>query len=255
VVGTVEREPVPVHTGHPNDEGRDVAQKVIGLIGGMSWESSAEYYRIINEKVRDRQGGLHSARCLMWSFDFAEIEALQHAGRWDKATELLVEAARRLERGGADFMLICTNTMHRMAEDVQAAVTIPLLHIADPTAERIKAAGFKRIGLLGTAFTMEQDFYKGRLTAKHGLDVIVPDAEDRRTVHRVIYDELVQGRVEEKSRAAYRAIIARLVAQGAEAIILGCTEIMLLVRPEDSAVPLFDTTAIHADAAVERALS
>ena len=144
-----------------------MAQKVIGLIGGMSWESSAEYYRIINEKVRDRLGNLHSARCLMWSFDFAEIEALQHAGRWDKATELLVEAAQRLERGGADFMLICTNTMHRMADDVQAAVSIPLLHIADPTAERIKAAGLKRIGLLGTAFTMEQDFYKGRLTAKH----------------------------------------------------------------------------------------
>lgn len=232
-----------------------MAQKVIGLIGGMSWESSAEYYRIINEKVRDRLGALHSARCLMWSFDFAEIEALQHAGRWDKATELLVEAAKRLERGGADFLLICTNTMHRMADDVQAAVSIPLLHIADPTAERIKAAGFKRIGLLGTAFTMEQDFYKGRLAARHGLDVLVPGEDDRRTVHRVIYDELVQGRVEAKSRDAYRQIIARLVARGAEAVILGCTEIMLLVRPEDSAVPLFDTTAIHADAAVERALA
>ena len=232
-----------------------MAQKVIGLIGGMSWESSAEYYRIINEKVRDRLGNLHSARCLMWSFDFAEIEALQHAGRWDRATELLIDAAQRLERGGADFMLICTNTMHRMADDVQAAVSIPLLHIADPTAERIKAAGLKRIGLLGTAFTMEQDFYKGRLTTRHGLDVIVPDAEDRGTVHRVIYDELVQGRVEEKSRAAYRQIIARLVERGAEAIILGCTEIMLLVRAEDSKVPLFDTTAIHADAAVERALT
>ena len=232
-----------------------MSQKVIGLIGGMSWESSAEYYRIINEKVRDRLGALHSARCLMWSFDFAEIEALQHAGRWDKATELLIEAAKRLERGGADFMLICTNTMHRMADDVQASVSIPLLHIADPTAERIKQAGLKRIGLLGTAFTMEQDFYKGRLTARHGLDVLVPDEEDRRTVHRVIYDELVQGRVEVKSRDAYRQIIARLVARGAQAVILGCTEIMLLVRPEDSAVPLFDTTAIHADAAVERALA
>ena len=232
-----------------------MTQKIIGLIGGMSWESSAEYYRIINERVRERLGALHSARCLMWSFDFAEIEALQHAGRWDKATELLIEAARRLERGGADFLLICTNTMHRMADDVQAAVAIPLLHIADPTAERIKAAGLNRVGLLGTAFTMEQDFYKGRLMAKHGLDVIIPDEEDRRTVHRVIYDELVQGRVEEISRAAYRAIIARLVARGAEAIILGCTEIMLLVRPEDSPVPLFDTTAIHADAAVEQALA
>jgi aspartate racemase len=232
-----------------------LSQRVIGLIGGLSWESSAEYYRIINERMRDRLGGLHSARCLMWSFDFAQVEELQHAGRWDDATALMVEAARRLERGGADFVVICTNTMHRMADDVQAAVPIPLLHIADPTAERIKEAGLTRIGLLGTAFTMEQDFYKGRLTARHGLDVLVPDEADRRTVHRVIYDELVQGKVEEKSRDAYRQIIARLVARGAEAIILGCTEIMLLVRPEDSAVPLFDTTAIHADAAVERALA
>ncbi|HEY4076638.1 MAG TPA: aspartate/glutamate racemase family protein, partial [Rhizomicrobium sp.] len=235
--------------------GRRMTQKVIGLIGGMSWESSAEYYRIINEKVRDRLGPLNSSRCLMWSFDFAEIEALQHSGRWDEAGQMLADAAQRLERGGADFLVLCTNTMHRLADTLQAAVSIPLLHIADPTAERIKKAGFKRIGLLGTAFTMEQDFYKGRLAARHGLDVLVPNDADRATVHRVIYDELVQGRVEESSRAAYRAIIARLVAQGAEAVILGCTEIMLLVRPEDSAVPLFDTTAIHADAAVEAALS
>ncbi len=232
-----------------------MSQKVIGLIGGMSWESSAEYYRIVNERVRDRLGGLSSARCLMWSFDFAEIEALQHAGRWDDATALMIDAARRLERGGADFVVICTNTMHRMADQVQAAIGLPLLHIADPTAERIRAAGLRRVGLLGTAFTMEQDFYKGRLVQKHGLEVLVPDDADRATVHRVIYDELVQGRIEEASREAYRGVIARLVERGAEAVILGCTEIMLLVRPEDSPVPLYDTTAIHAEAAVELALS
>jgi len=230
-------------------------QKVIGLLGGMSWESSAEYYRIINEAVRERLGGLHSARCLMWSFDFATVEALQHAGRWDDATALMIDAARRLERGGADFILICTNTMHRMADAVQAAIGIPILHIADPTAERIKAAGLRRIGLLGTAFTMEQDFYKGRLARQHGLEVLVPEEADRATVHRIIYDELVQGRVEPASRAAYREIIARLVDRGAEAVILGCTEIMLLVKPEDSNVPQFDTTAIHAEVAVERALA
>lgn len=230
-------------------------QKIIGLLGGMSWESSAEYYRIINQAVRARLGGLASARCLMWSFDFAEIEALQHAGKWDEATALLIEAAQRLERGGADFALICTNTMHRMADAVQAAIAIPLLHIADPTAERIKAQGFRRVGLLGTAFTMEQDFYKGRLVTRHGLEVLVPDDADRALVHRVIYEELVQGRVEEASRQAYRAVMARLVAAGAEAIILGCTEIMLLVGEGDASVPLFDTTAIHAEAAVERALA
>jgi aspartate racemase len=232
-----------------------MSQKVIGLIGGMSWESSSEYYRIINQAVREKLGGLRSARCLMWSFDFGEIEALQHAGKWDDATALMIDAAKRLERGGADFFLICTNTMHRMAHDVQAAVGIPLLHIADPTAERIKARGITRVGLLGTAFTMEQDFYKGRLKDKFGLDVLVPDADDRATVHRIIYEELVQGRVEAGSRDAYREVIARLVERGAQAVILGCTEIMLLVKPEDSAVPLFDTTGIHAEAAVERALS
>lgn len=230
-------------------------QAVIGLIGGMSWESSAEYYRIVNEGVRDRLGGLRSARCLMWSFDFGEIEALQHAGRWDDTAALLVDAARRLERGGADFFLICTNTMHRMADQVQAAVGIPLLHIADPTAAAIKASGLVRVGLLGTAFTMEQEFYKGRLQDRHGLEVLVPGAEDRALVHRVIYDELVQGRAEPASREAYRQVIARLVGRGAQAVILGCTEIMLLVGAEDSAVPLFDTTTIHAQAAVSRALA
>ncbi|WP_439502279.1 aspartate/glutamate racemase family protein [Aminobacter ciceronei] len=229
-------------------------QKVIGLIGGLSWESSAEYYRIINEQVRARLGGLHSARMLMWSFDFAEIEALQSSDRWQEATLEMIGAARRLERGGADFVVICSNTMHRMASEVQAAIGIPLLHIADPTAERIRAAGLGRVGLLGTAFTMEQDFYKGRLAELHGLEVLVPEAEDRAVVHRIIYDELVQGRVEARSRLAYREVIARLVARGAEAVILGCTEIMLLVGSEDSAVPLFDTTGIHAEAMVERAL-
>ncbi|MGO9603184.1 MAG: aspartate/glutamate racemase family protein [Candidatus Binataceae bacterium] len=230
-------------------------QLVIGLIGGLSWESSAEYYRIINQAIRNRLGGSRSARCLMWSFDFGEIEASQHEGDWDEATRLMVEAAQSLERGGADFFLICSNTMHRMADQVAAAVRIPLLHIADPTAERIRALGFRRVGLLGTAFTMEQDFYKGRLQHRFGLDVLVPEANDRALVHRVIYDELVQGRIERSSRDAFRAVIARLVERGAAAVILGCTEIMLLVRPEDSRVPLFDTTRIHAQAAVDRSLA
>ena len=229
-------------------------QQVIGLIGGMSWESSAEYYRIINQAVRARLGGVRSARVLMWSFDFGDVEALQHAGRWDDAAALLVDAAQRLERGGADLVLICTNTMHLMADQVQAAIGVPLLHIADPTAECILAAGLSRVGLLGTAFTMEQEFYKGRLHDRFGLDVLVPPSEDRRCVHRVIYDELVQGRVEAVSREAFRGVIARLVERGAQAVILGCTEIMLLVQPQDSPVPLFDTTTLHAEAAVERAL-
>ncbi len=229
--------------------------RMIGLIGGMSWESSAEYYRILNQGIRDRLGPTASARCLLWSFNFAEVEALQHRGDWDGLTALMVDAARRLEAGGADMLLICTNTMHRMAPAVQEAIDIPLIHIADPTAERIKAAGFTRAGLLGTAFTMEQDFYKGRLSERHGLDVIVPDAADRATVHRIIYEELVAGRVVPASRAAYRDVIARLVAKGVEAVILGCTEIMLLVRPEDSLVPVFDTTLIHAEAAVQLALA
>ncbi|KDM68747.1 putative aspartate/glutamate racemase [Acidiphilium sp. JA12-A1] len=228
--------------------------KMIGLIGGMSWESSAEYYRILNQGVRDRLGPTASARCLLWSFDFSEIERLQHDGDWNRLTARMIDAARRLETGGADMLLICTNTMHRMAEAVQNAVSVPLLHIADPTAQRIRKAGLKRIGLLGTAFTMEHDFYKGRLRDVHGLDVVVPDEHDRAVVHRIIYDELVAGKVVSASRDAYRQIIARLVADGAEAVILGCTEIMLLVKPEDSPVPLFDTTALHAEAAIAMAL-
>jgi aspartate racemase len=231
-----------------------MAQKIIGMLGGMSWKSSAEYYRLVNEGARDRLGGLHSARCLMWSFDFDDIAVLQREDRWDDAAAQMVEAAQRLERGGADFLIICTNTMHKAYDRMRAAVELPLLHIADPTAARIKADGHKRVGLLGTAFTMEQEFYKGRLADLHGLDVIVPDAADRATVHRIIYDELVQGKVEAASRDAYRAVIGRLVAAGAEAIILGCTEIMLLVGPEDSPVPLYDTTGLHAAAAVELAL-
>ena len=229
--------------------------QVIGLLGGMSWESSAEYYRIVNETVRDRLGGLHSARCLMWSFDFAEIEALQHAGDWDGATAEMIEAALSLERGGADFVVICTNTMHKMADAIQAAIGIDVLHIADPTAEAIKREGFGKVGLLGTAFTMEQDFYRGRLESRHGLSVLIPCDSDRKIIHDVIYHELVQGVVNTSSRDAYRGVMARLVEAGAEAIILGCTEIMLLVQPEDSAVPLFDTTALHAAAAVDRSLA
>lgn len=227
---------------------------VIGLIGGMSWESSAEYYRIINREMQKRLGGVHSARSLMWSVDFGEIESLQHLGDWDKLTEQMIDAAIRLERGGADFVLMCTNTMHRMAGAVSEAIAIPLLHIADPTGEKIRAAGFGKVGLLGTAFTMEQDFYKARLKELFGLEVIVPKAEDRRTVHEIIYKELVVGKVLPRSRDFYRKIITSLIGNGAEAIILGCTEIMLLVSDEDSAVPLFDTTTIHAIAAVDRAL-
>jgi aspartate racemase len=229
--------------------------RMIGLIGGMSWESSAEYYRILNQGVRDRLGPTASARCILWSFNFAEIETLQHHGDWERLAAHMVDAATRLEAAGADVLLICTNTMHRMADEVQAAVGVPLLHIADPTAEGIKAAGFNKVGLLGTAFTMEHEFYKGRLAQQHGLNVIVPGAEDRATVHRIIYEELVAGKVLPSSRKEYRAIIARLIEDGAEAIILGCTEIMLLVQPEDSAVPLFDTTALHANGAIEMALA
>ena len=230
-------------------------QAVIGLIGGMSWESSAEYYRIINREVRSRLGGVHSARSLMWSVDFGEIERLQHQGDWDELTKRMKDAAIRLERGGADFVLLCTNTMHLMADAVGAAINIPLLHIADPTAEKILAAGFRKVGLLGTAFTMEQEFYRGRLEKKYGLDVLVPNVGDRRIVHDIIYKELVAGEIRPESRMAYREVIARLISQGAQAIILGCTEIMLLVSTEDSAVPLFDTTTIHALAALDRALA
>ncbi len=229
--------------------------QMIGLLGGMSWESSALYYRLLNEGVREHLGPTASARCLLWSFDFSEIEALQHRGDWKTLTVRLIEAALHLQNAGAGFLLICTNTMHRMAPEIQAALVIPLLHIADPTAEAIGRAGFRKIGLLGTAFTMEQDFYKGRLEDRHGLQVMVPDAADRAEIHRVIYEELVAGRIRPESREIYRRVMAKLIEAGAEAIILGCTEITLLVSAEDSAVPLFDTTSLHARAAVERSLA
>ena len=228
--------------------------KTIGLIGGMSWESTATYYRLINEAVKQRLGGLHSAKVVLYSVDFAQVENMQNAGDWDGAGVLLAHAARSLESAGADFLLLCTNTMHKVAPAIQTAVHIPFLHIADPTAEAIKAAGFSSVGLLGTRFTMEQDFYTGRLREKYGLQVLVPDLPDRDIVHRVIYEELCLGRLVDASRDEYRRIIAALVSRGAEAIILGCTEISLLVEQQDSAVPLFDTTRLHAHAAVEWAL-
>jgi aspartate racemase len=228
--------------------------KTIGMLGGMSWESSIEYYRIINETVKEKLGGLHSAKSLMYSVDFAEIETLQSEGDWDEATQALIGAARHLEAGGADFLVICTNTMHKMADEVETAIGIPLLHIADATADAIKAQGLSKIGLLGTRFTMEEDFYAGRLIEKHALDVLIPDAEDREIVHRVIYDELVLGEIKAESREQYKRIIEKLIDAGAQGVILGCTEIGLLVKDEDSRVLLFDTTTIHAVAAVEMAL-
>jgi aspartate racemase len=228
--------------------------KTIGLIGGMSWESSIEYYRIINQTVKARLGELHSAKSLMYSVDFAEVEILQHQGRWTEAAEMLVDAAKRLENSGADLIVLCTNTMHKVADDIQANVKIPFLHIADATAQRVLASGIRTIGLLGTRFTMEEEFYKGRLSRNYGLDVMVPDAQEREIVHRVIYDELVVGRIEPSSKAQYVRIIEQMIRQGVEGIILGCTEIGLLIHQEDSQVPLFDTTRIHAEAAVEYAL-
>ena len=226
----------------------------IGLIGGMSWESSAEYYRLLNETVRDRLGGLHSAECLLFSVDFAEIEAMQVQGRWDDAAARLVEAARALEAGGAELLVLCTNTMHKVAGAVEAAVSVPLLHLADTTAAAVREQGVATVGLLGTAFTMEQDFYRDRL-AGHGLTVLVPGEDDRALVHRVIYDELCLGVVREASRTAYQAVIARLVEAGAQGVVLGCTEIELLVGPQDSPVPVFPTTRLHVLAAVDAALA
>jgi aspartate racemase len=228
--------------------------KTIGLIGGMSWESSCEYYRIINETIKDRLGGLHSAKITMISVDFAEIEVLQREGRWDETARILIAAAQSVERGGGDFVVICTNTMHKVAEDVQEQVQIPLLHIADATAERIKSQGLNKVGLLGTKFTMEESFYKDRLIERHGLEIVIPTEPEREVVHRVIYDELCLGEIKGASKERYIQIMEHLVEEGAEGIILGCTEIGLLVGQEDSPVPLFDTTQIHAEAAVEYAL-
>jgi len=228
--------------------------KTIGLIGGMSWESSIEYYRIINETTRTKLGGLHSAKSLMYSVDFAEVEILQHQGKWAEAADMLVDAAKRLESGGADFIVLCTNTMHKVAEEIQASVQIPLLHIADATAQVVKDSGIRAIGLLGTRFTMEEEFYKGRLSQQYGLQVHIPNAQEREVIHRVIYDELVVGEIKQHSKEQYLGIIERMLAQGVEGVILGCTEIGLLIHKQDSRVPLFDTTRIHAEAAVEYAL-
>ena len=228
--------------------------KTIGLLGGMSWESTVPYYRQINEAVKARLGGLHSAKIVLYSVDFAEVERLQHQGDWTAAGALLADAARALERAGADFIVLCTNTMHKVAPAIEGAVQIPLLHIADPTAGAIRRAGLHRVGLLGTRFTMEQDFYRGRLAGQHGIEVMVPDADDRDLVHRVIYEELCLGRIEQASRQAYRDVMRRLVERGVQGIILGCTEISMLVGDEDASVPLFDTTAIHAEAAAALAL-
>ncbi len=228
--------------------------KTIGLLGGMSWESSLEYYRLINQIVRERLGGLHSAKSILYSVEFAEIEAYQHQGEWDKAGEILIHAAQALERAGADCLLICTNTMHLLAPQVQAAIDIPLLHIADATAVAIKKAGLTHIGLLGTEFTMTMDFYKGRLIDQHGLHVLIPPDAPRQQVHRIIYDELCLGKILPDSKATYQAIIADLVTAGAEGVILGCTEIGLLIKEGDTAVPLFDTTYLHAATAVDFAL-
>lgn len=228
--------------------------KTIGLIGGMSWESSLEYYRIINEQVKAKLGGLHSAKSLMYSLDFDQIEKLQHQGKWDELTSILIKAAQDLEKGGADFVLICTNTMHKMAEDVQDNINIPLLHLVDTTADKIKQNRLKKVGLLGTNFTMEEDFYKGRLMNKYGLDVIIPNEKDRKIIHQVIYQELCLGDIKKSSKDRYIEIINKLIESGAEAVILGCTEIPLLIQQEDVKVPLYDTTTIHAEAAVEYSL-
>ncbi len=228
--------------------------KIIGVLGGMSWESTVVYYERMNRAVRERLGGAHSAEILLYSVDFGRIEALQHAGEWEALTEEMITGARRLMLGGAAFLVIATNTMHKMAEAVQAVTGLEVLHIADATAAAVRAAGARRVGLLGTRFTMEEPFLREKL-AGWGLDVLVPDAEGRELVHRIIYEELVQGVVRDESRQRYREVMARLVERGAEGIVLGCTEIGLLVGADDASMPVFDTTRIHAEAAVERALA
>ncbi|MEZ9762099.1 aspartate/glutamate racemase family protein [Vibrio splendidus] len=227
--------------------------KTIGLLGGMSWESTMSYYKSINEGVKANLGGLNSAKICMYSVNFDEIEKLQHQGRWAETADILSDAALSVEKGGADFILICTNTMHKVVPEIEEKITIPILHIADTTARKLLEQGVQKVGLLGTAFTMEQDFYKGRLTDKFGIDVVTPDESDRVKVHNIIYQELCRGEVKEESRAVYRKIIEKLSQQGAEAVILGCTEIALLIQQQHTDVPLFDTTAIHAEAAVRLA--
>ena len=228
--------------------------KTIGLIGGMSWESSSEYYRIINNTIKERLGGLHSAKCVMYSADFEEIEKLQHQGKWDELTKLMINFAQKLEVACADFIVICTNTMHKMAQEVENNINIPLLHIADATAERIIEKGLRKLGLLGTNFTMEEDFYKKRLKERYDIDVIIPSQNDRRIIDNVIYNELCLGIIEQSSKEKFKEIIKVLVSDGADGVILGCTEIPLLISQEDVETPLFDTTTIHAKSAVEFAL-
>lgn len=229
--------------------------KTLGLIGGMTWHSTVDYYRLINEGVQKRLGGSHSAEILMLSVDFEPVERLQTEGDWAAMGRLMAGAARTLEKAGAEGLVLCTNTMHRLAGDIEAAVRVPFLHIADATAAAVKRAGLGTVGLLGTRYTMEQDFYRGRLEKKHGLKVLVPDEPGRATVHDVIFKELARGKVREDSRRAYVEIIAGLKRRGAEGVILGCTEIPLLIKDQDSPVPVFDTTALHAAAAVDFALS
>jgi aspartate racemase len=228
--------------------------QLIGFIGGMSWESSAEYYRLANEMTRDRLGGLHSARCVLYSVDFAEIERMQTEGRWDDAAAALATGAISLQSAGADFVVLCTNTMHKVADEVAAAIDVPLLHIGDTTAGAVRDAGVRRVGLLGTGFTMAEPFYADRLRS-HGLDVVVPSADDQAIVHRIIYEELCLGVIRDESRDAYRQVIRRLVEAGVEGVIYGCTEIELLVGPDDSDVPVFPTTRLHVVAAVDRAMT
>ena len=235
--------------------GDNGSMRTIGLLGGMSWESSIEYYRLLNQAMRERLGGLHSAECVMWSVDFAAMEALQRSGDWNEAGRRLAALAQRLDQAGAECLVLCTNTMHRLADDIQAAIAIPLLHIADTTAGRIKAAGVESVGLLATRYTMEQDFYRGRLAERHGLQVLVPPEPDLSLVHDVIYQELCRGRVLDSSRDHYRRVISQLEAAGAQGIVYGCTEIDLLVGPQDASVPVFDSTRIHVEAAVEWALA
>ncbi|MCW3975716.1 MAG: aspartate/glutamate racemase family protein [Candidatus Bathyarchaeota archaeon] len=228
--------------------------KKIGLIGGMSWESTVEYYRIINEETNKRLGGLHSAKIIMYSFDFDEIEKFQSQGRWDSATDVMIEVAKRIEKAGAEIILICTNTMHKMFAQIEESVTIPVLHILDVTAEAIKSKEIKKVGLLGTKFTMEQEFYKERLKSAHGIEVIIPDAQDMEKVNKIIYEELCRGKIKESSKELLKQIIEGLVDEGAEGIVLGCTELPLLIKKEDSSVPIFDTCSLHAKKAVEISL-
>jgi aspartate racemase len=228
--------------------------KTIGLVGGMSWESSLHYYRLLNEGVKARLGGLHSARCILSSIDFAELEPLQRAGRWDEAGAMLNRVLRGLARAGAELVLICANTMHKVADQAMEGISLPLVHLVDVAGEGVRAAGLSRVALLGTRYTMEDDFYRGRLAARHGLDVRVPGPEDRAEVHRIIFEELVLGRVLPASRERYAAVVERLVAEGAQGVIAGCTEIPMLLGPADVRVPYFDTTALHAERAVELSL-